>query len=161
MKGCLNWRDAVADYALDIARSPAFEAHLAGCADCAEALRESQAAAARMNAALDRRARVEPPSYGPDRVMARIGVQNPVRATLWWRWALVGCATVALIASVLWGPFSMPRRPMQQPSVGTLVSWRSPTDDLLQPPVGTAWPTVPRLGEGIFEVRPLGETHVQ
>lgn len=156
MKGCANWRDEVADCALGMAQGPAFAAHIEGCQGCAEVLRESQAAAARMNAALDRRATVEPPSYGPDRVMARIGGRNLTRTSLWWRWVLVGCATAVLIAGVLWT-----RRPTPQTSVAALASWRSPTEALLRPPVAAAWNTTPRLGEGFFEVKPSGERHAQ
>ncbi len=159
MKGCANWRDAVADCALGIVQGPAFAAHIDRCPDCAEALRETQAAAARMNAALDRRAMVAPPSYGPDRVMARIAGRNLPHTTLWWRWALVAGLTAMLIASVLWT-----RRPTPQTSVATLaalVSWRSPTEALLQPPVGAAWTTMPRLGEVFFEVKPSGEMHAR
>ena len=111
MKGCANWRDAIADCALGMVQGPAFAEHLAGCPGCAEALRESLAAATRMNAVLDRRALVEPPSYGADRVMARIAGRNPARPGLWWRWALVACVTVVLIVSVLWV-----QRPMPQPA---------------------------------------------
>jgi hypothetical protein len=159
MKGCANWRDAVADCALGMVPGPAFAAHIDCCPNCAEALRESQAAAARMNTALDRRATVDPPSYGPDRVMARIAGRNLPHTTLWWRWALVACLTAMLIASVLWT-----RHPPRQTSgrtLAALVSWRSPTEALLQPPVRAAWTTTPRLGEVFFEVKPSGEMHAQ
>jgi hypothetical protein len=156
MKGCENWRDAVADCALGIVQGPALAAHLAGCLGCAEALRESQTAAARMNAALERRARVEPPSYGPDRVMTSIAGRDASRSGLWWRWALVGCVIAMLIVTVLWT-----RHPTPQSSVSALASWHSPTEVLLQPPVGTAWTTMPRLGEGLFELKPFGEKHAQ
>lgn len=156
MKGCANWRDAVADCALGMVQGPAFAEHLAGCPGCAEAFRESLAAATRMNAVLDRRALVEPPSFGADRVMARIAGRNPARPGLWWRWALVACATVVLIVSVLWV-----QRPMPQPSVSALASWHSPTEALLQPPVAAAWTTMPRIGEGFFELKPSGERHAQ
>jgi hypothetical protein len=88
--------------------------------------------------------------------MARVSERSPARASLWWRWALGGCATVALIASALWT-----QRPTPQTSFATLASWRSPTDALLQPPVGEAWNIMPRLGEVFFEVKPKGETHAQ
>lgn len=156
MKGCAHWQDSVIDSALGVVQDPAFAVHLEGCLDCAEALRESLAAAARMNAVLDRRAAVEPPSYGPDRVIARIGGRNPSRTVLWRKWALVGCATVVLIASVLWT-----RRPTPQPSVSALASWQSPTEALLQAPVGATWTTIPRLGEWFYELKPSGELHAR
>jgi hypothetical protein len=156
MKGCANWWDAVADCALGMTQGPEFASHLKDCQGCAEALRESMAAATRMNSLLDRRATVEPPSYGPDRVMSSIDGRNPATTSLWWRWALVGLATVVVIASVLWT-----RRPTPLPSVSALASWRSPTEALLQPPVAAAWTTMPRLGEGVFELKPSGERHAQ
>jgi hypothetical protein len=64
MKGCASWRDAVVDSALGVVQDAALAAHIQGCPGCAEALRESQAAAVRMDAALGRRATVEPPRYG-------------------------------------------------------------------------------------------------
>ena len=160
MKGCTIWQDAVADCALGVVQDPAFAAHVDRCPGCAHALCEGRVAVARMNVALERRAAAEPPSYGPDRVMARIGGWNPVSTSLRWRWALglalVGCALAVAIASVLWT-----RRPTPQPNVSALVSWHSPTDALLQPPVGMAWITMPRLGEGFFELKPSGERHAQ
>jgi hypothetical protein len=161
MKGCANWKDAVADCALGVAQSPAFAGHLARCPGCAEALRESQAAATKMLAALDCRVAAEPPLYGPERVMARIGRRKPALANRWWRWTLAACAMAVVMAVVLWS-----RRPIRQADVSalaapSLASWHSPTGALLQPPVGAAWNTMPRLGEVFFEVKPSGETHAQ
>jgi hypothetical protein len=158
MTGCAEWRDAVADCALGVAAEPALAAHLAVCRGCADALRESQAAAARMNEALHRRAAVEPPFYGPDRVMARVGARNRAGTRGWWRWAAVGSVLVVSMAIIMWM-----RRPTPQTDVpvATLAAWRSPTQALLRPPVGAAWNTTPRLGEGFFDVKPLGGTHAQ
>jgi hypothetical protein len=61
-----------------------------------------------------------------------------------------------LIASVVWT-----RRPIPQASVADLASWRSPTEELLQPPVSAAWNTMPRLGEVFFEMKPSGKSHEQ
>ena len=60
------------------------------------------------------------------------------------------------MAIVLWT-----QHPAPQPDVTALVTWHSPTEALLRPPVGAAWSTMPRLGEGFFEVKPLGEIHAQ
>lgn len=157
MRGCANWRDAIADCALGLTQNDhALATHLKDCQNCVEALRESLAAATRMNSVLGRRSTVEPPSYGPDRVMARIGERNLSHTSLWRRWALVGLATVVVIVSVL-----CTRRPTTQPSVSALASWRSPTENLLRPPVAAAWPTIPRLGEGVFEWKQLGDRHAR
>lgn len=156
MTGCPEWREAVAECALGDAVNPALGAHLAVCPACAAALCESQAAAARMDEALYRRASVEPPSYGPDRVMAHVSERNRAAASLWWRWAVVGSVAAILIAIVLWT-----RRPPAQQDVAALAAWRSPTEVLLRPPVGAAWNSMPRLGEGFFEVKPIGEMHAQ
>lgn len=156
MTGCAEWRDAVADCALGVAAEPALAAHLAVCPGCADALRESQRTAVRMNEALHRRAAVEPPFHGPDRVMARVSGRNRAGTSRWWKWAAVGTMAAILIAIVVWT-----RRPPPQTDVAALVTWRSPTDSLLRPPVATAWNTMPRLGEEFFEVKPLGEMHAQ
>jgi len=156
MKGCANWRDAVADCALGVAQGPAFEAHLASCSGCTEALRESQTAAARMNATFGGRATAGPPDDGPDRVMAHIAARDLARTNLWWKWALVGCVVAVLIASVPWS-----RRSKPQPGFSALATWRSPTEVLLQPPVGTAWRITPLVGEGLFELKSSGEKHAQ
>jgi len=160
MTGCPEWRDAIMESALADAVEPALGAHLAACPGCADALRECRLALTRMDEAMHRRAAVEPPSYGPERVMARIKAGerglNPSRASLGWRWVLAGGVMAALIASAVWI-----RRPIPQTSVVTLASWRSPTDVLLRPPVGAAWNSMPRVGEVFFEVKPLGETHAQ
>jgi anti-sigma factor RsiW len=157
MSGCPEWRDAVVERALlDDAADPALAKHLAVCPACAAALRESQAAAARMDEALHRLAAVEPPSYGPDRVMARVSERNRAAVSYWWRWAAAASLAAILIVIVLWT-----RRPPPRTDVAALAEWRSPTEALLRPPVGAAWNSMPRLGEGFFEVKPLGEMHAQ
>jgi anti-sigma factor RsiW len=150
MTSCSNWADAIADCALGTEPGPALAEHLAVCPQCASALRESRAMAARIDEALDRRAGVEPPLYGPERVMARVAGQAEPRQ--WWRWAVVGCMVV-LMAIVMWI-----RRP--RPEVTALSTWRSPTEQLLRPPVAAAWTTTPRLGEGFFKIK-SGEIHAQ
>jgi len=145
--------EAIADCALGNAAGPALAAHLAVCPHCENALRESRAMAARIDEALDRRAAVEPPVYGPERVMARVvGRAEPRR---WWRWAAVGCVVV-LMAIVMWM-----RRPTLKTEVTALSTWRSPTQALLRPPVAAAWTTTPQLGEGFFKIKPSGEIHAQ
>jgi hypothetical protein len=148
---CSDWADAIGDCALGSEPRPALAEHLAVCPQCADALRESRAMALRIDEALDRRAAVEPPLYGPERVMARlIGKAEPRR---WWRWAAFGCVVV-LMAVVIWM-----RRPT--PKVTALSAWRSPTQVLLRPPVAAAWTTTPQLGEGFFKIKPSGEIHAQ
>ena len=156
MTGCAKWRDAVADCALGSAADPALGAHLEVCPYCADALRESQQAAVRIDEALHWRAAVEPPFYGPDRVMAGVNGRTRAGTSRWWKWAAVGSAAAISMAIVLWT-----QRPVPQPDVTALVEWHSPTEALLRPPVGAAWSTMPRLGEGFFEVKPLGEIHAQ
>lgn len=156
MTGCAEWKDAVADCALGDAAEPALAAHLAVCPGCADALRESQTVAARMNEALYRRAAVEPPFYGPDRVMARVSGRNRARTIRWWKWAAVGSMAAILIAIVLWT-----QRPPPQTDLAALAAWRSPTEALLRPPVGAAWSTMPQLGEGVFKINSSGEIHAQ
>ena len=147
--------DAIAECALGKTPEPELAAHLAICPQCENAWLESRAMAARMDEALHRSAAVEPPLYGPARVMARIHRQTDKRA--WWRWAAVGSAVLAVsIAIVLWV-----RRPAPVADVIALSTWRSPTQALLGPPVAAAWTTRPRLGEGFFKIKPSGETHAQ
>jgi len=156
MTGCPERRDAVAESALGDAVESGLGEHLAACPGCADALRECRRAAARMDEALRRRAAAEPPLYGPDRVMARIDGRSRANTRLLWRWASLGSATAVLIASALWTMHSPPHG-----KAAALASWRSPTESLLQPPVGAAWNTMPRVGELFFEMKPLGETHAQ
>jgi hypothetical protein len=156
MKGCPEWSDAVADCALAGAAGPALAAHLAVCPGCADSLRESQRAVARMDAAVHRRTAVEPPVYGPDRIMACVSGRNRADTNPWWRWATVATVAAILIAIVLWT-----RRAPPQRDVAALVTWHSPTAALLRPPVPAAWNTMPQLGKGFFEVKTSGETHAQ
>jgi anti-sigma factor RsiW len=148
MKGCPEWMDQIAGCAVGDPVEAALAAHLAGCPDCASALRESQAMAARMDEALKRRGAAEPPMYGPERVMARVGEQRPARGFRW-RWAAAGSAVVALMAMVMWM-----RGRTGETDATALSTWRSPTEELLRPPVAAAWTTTPRLGEGYFEIKP-------
>ncbi len=155
MKGCAHWREAIAGCALGKTPDPDLAAHLAICPQCESALREGKAMAERMDAALQRRAAVEPPLYGPERVMAHIHGQTDTRA--WWRWAVVGSAVLAgLIAIAMWV-----RPPAPEADVTAFSTWRSPTQALLRPPVAAAWTTTPRLGEGFFKMKTSGEIHAQ
>jgi hypothetical protein len=161
MTACPEWRETVRESALGDSVGPALAAHLASCPGCAEELRESRQVVARMDETLRQCASLASPSYGPDRVMARIHARKAARANPWLRWALVGCAAVVFIASVLWTLRPARRHQPLQTNVTTLASWRSPTDVLLQPPVGAAWNAVPRVGEGFLDMKSLGETHAQ
>jgi hypothetical protein len=109
-----------------------------------------------MDEALHRRAAVEPPLYGPERVMARVRARHPAGPIRWWKWAAAGSLAMILIAILWWT-----RRPPPPADVAALAAWHSPTDALLRPPVVAAWNTMPRLGEGFFKVKPLGEMHAQ
>lgn len=153
--GCSGWMDAIAECALGKTPEPDFAAHLAICPQCQNALRESRAMAARMDAALHCSAAAEPPLYAPERVMARIHGQTDTRAR--WIWAAVVSAVLAVsIAIVMWV-----RRPAPVPDVSALSTWRSPTQALLGPPVAAAWTTRPKLGEGLFKIKTSGEIHAQ
>jgi len=155
MKGCSRWMNAIADCALGKTLEPDLAAHLAICPQCENALRGSRAMAARIDEALHRSAAVDPPLYGPERVLARIHGQTDIRA--WWRWAAVVSGMLAVsIAIVMWV-----RRPVPEADVTALSTWRSPTQALLGPPVAAAWTTRPRLGEGFFKIKPSGEIHAQ
>jgi hypothetical protein len=164
MKGCSSWTDAIAECALGKTPEPGLSAHLTICPQCQNALRDSRAMAARIDESLHRSAAVEPPLYGPERVMARIH-SSPARLTrqwqtdtrAWWIWAAVGSAVLAvLIALVMWV-----RPPAREADVTALSTWRSPTQALLRPPVAEAWTVRPRLGEGFFKVKPSGEKYAQ
>jgi hypothetical protein len=147
--------DAIAECALGKTPEPDLAAHIAICPQCENALRDSRALAARIDEAIHCSAAVEPPAYGPERVLSRIHGHTDARA--WWRWAAVGSAMlVVLIAIVLWV-----RRPAPVPDVSALSTWRSPTQVLLGPPVAAVWTTRPRLGDGFFKIKPTGEVHAQ
>ena len=162
MKDCSSWTDEITDCALGMTPEPGFAAHLATCPQCQNVLRDSQAMAARMDEALHRSAAVEPPLYGPERVMARIH-SSPARRTrhrqthtrAWWRWVVAGSPVLALAIAIV---ISV-RRPASVADVTALSTWRSPTQALLRPPVSAAWTTRPRLGEAFFKIRPSGEIH--
>lgn len=151
MKSCSEWMEAIADSAAGAELSADLARHLEICPKCESALREGRATAARIDQALHRTAAVEPPIYGPERVMALVGGGQ---ARAWWRWAAAGSAVAAaLIGIAIWV-----RRPAPEANIPTLSTWRSPTQALLRPPVAAAWTTAPRLGEGFFKIS--GETHV-
>jgi len=155
MTGCSSWTDAIAGCALGKMPEPDFAAHLAICPRCENAVRDSRAMAARIDEVLHRSAAVEPPWYGPERVMARIHGQT--HTGRWWRWAAVGGAVLAvLIMIVMWV-----ERPAPETDATALSTWRSPTQALLRPPVAAAWNTRPRLGEGFFKIKQPGEIRAQ
>jgi len=161
MNGCSRWTDAITDCALDGTPEPGFTAHLATCPQCQNALRHRRTAAARIDDVLRHSAAIEPPSHGPERVMARIHEQSEARVhgpSLWWRWIAAGGAILAvLIAAVM----MRAPRPAPEGDISALSAWRSPTQALLHPPVAAAWATTPTLGQGFFKIQPSGEKHAQ
>jgi anti-sigma factor RsiW len=157
MKGCSRWMDAITDCVLGKTPEPDLAAHLVICPQCQDAVRGGRAMAARIDEALHHSAAVEPPLYGPERVMAQIQGQTDTRA--WRRWAAVGSAVLAVLIVIV--IVTWVRRPPSEADVTALSTWRSPTRALLRPPVAVAWTTTPRLGEGFFKIEPLGEIHAQ
>jgi anti-sigma factor RsiW len=155
MKSCSNWLDAITECALGKTPEPDLSAHLEICPRCQDALRVSREMSARIEGALHSSAAVEPPLYGPERVIARIRGQTDTRA--WWRWVAVASAVLAvLIAIVMWV-----RRPVPHVDIAALSMWRSPTEVLLRPPLASAWITTPRLGNGFFKITRSGEINAQ
>jgi anti-sigma factor RsiW len=155
MTGCPIWMDALDGRALGDEQSPALDAHLAICPACREVLERRQAVVARMDRVLSGMySAAEPPPYGPDRIMARIGGRK-VAGSFGWRWVAVGSLAVLMLGTILWI-----RRSSPAANATALSGWRSPTQSLLQPPVGAAWNMMPRLGGGFPEMN-LGETHAQ
>jgi anti-sigma factor RsiW len=148
--------DAIAGCALGETPEPDLAAHLAACPQCQDALRERRMMAARIDRALHRGAAVEPPLYGPERVMARVHGRADTGG--WWRWAAAGIAMAALLIAIL---IIGTRRPAPEADIAALSTWRSPTGALLRPPVAAAWTTTPRLGEGFFKMKPSGEMYAQ
>jgi len=158
MKGCSGWIDEIADCALGKTPEPDFAAHLEICPQCENALRENRAIAAQIEDAFHRVVAVEPPQYGPDRVMARIHGQANTHA--WWRWA----AALSVMAALLIAIAMWTRRPSPNADVIALSTWRSPTQALLSPPVAAAWTTTPRLAQEFFKIKlkgEKGETHAK
>jgi hypothetical protein len=150
MNGCTEWMDAIADAAWGDASGPALVKHLAVCPGCAAALRDARAKASRIDQALKRQVAVDPPSFGPDRVMARAGELNRARAPRrWWTWAAFAGAAAMFVLVVLWTA-----RPKPKADVAALAAWRSPTQALLRPPVGMVWNTTPRLGKPYLKIQP-------
>jgi len=148
---CSKWLDAITDCALGKTPEPDLAAHLAICPGCRNLLRDSREMAARIDEALCRSAAVEPPIYGPERVMARIHTQT--RA--WWRWTVVASAVLAVSIAIVIA--MRVRSSAPAPDVTAFSTWHSPTQALLRPPVAAAWATTPRLGEGFFKIKPSGE----
>ncbi len=137
----------------------ALQAHLAACPACSEALATARAKADLMDAALRKLAAVEPPSYGPERVLARIeaqpaGLFQRVRAIA----AVAALAALLLIAGALVALRRPPRpEPALPPAATALSAWRSPTHWLLRSSADPLLKDVPRLGESFLRPRPLGE----
>ena len=140
MKSCSSWTDAIADCALGKAPEAELAAHLRTCPPCRNALRGSRAMAGRIDEALHRSAAVEPPMYGPERVMARMHGETDtlaLRPSSWWRWTAAGTTVLAAsLAIVMWL-----QRPAPVADVAALSTWRSPTQSLLRPPVAAEWTT--------------------
>ncbi len=163
MKSCLRWADAINDCAAGKTPDSEFAAHLVICPECRNALEGRRAVAARMDEAIRRSGAVDPPLFGPERVMARVQRQPETRA--WRRWASLRSAMpaasigmlIAISSAILmWVP-----RPAPGPHVTALSTWRSPTEALLLPPVAAAWSIRPRLGEAFVKIKPSGEKHAK
>lgn len=147
-------------HALGEPAGAALEAHLAACPACSQAVAAWRGKAGQLDAALRELSAVEPPAYGPERVLARIQLQpaRPFRRLL----AHATLAVLVLLACLLVAL----RRPVrvQQADllpVSALSTWRSPTQSLLRSPADALLKGVPRLGQGFLETKPSGEKNAQ
>jgi len=169
MNACPEWNDRLMRHALGGPAEPAgpadaaLAAHLAACPACSEALAAGLGKAGEMDAALRKLAAVEPPAYGPERVLARIeaqptGLFQRVRAIA----ALAALAVLLLIAGAVVALRRPPRPgPALPPGATALSAWRSPTHWLLRSPADPLLKEVPRLGQGFLETKSSGEKNAQ
>lgn len=151
MTPCRQWNDELLECALGRPLTQALSAHLARCAECNGALEALRAKAREMDRVLTRLATSEPRCGGPERVLARIATTAPAPA-----YPRLVAAAVALI--ILAGLIALTARPVRPIRLST---WRSPTQCLLRSPADPLLKSVPRLGEGVFEVHPAKEDHAQ
>ena len=149
MTPCRQWNDELLDCALGRPLTQVFSAHLARCAECNGALEALRAKAREMDRVLTRLARSEPRCGGPERVLARIATTAPA-------YPRFVAAAVALI--ILAGLIALTARPVRTIRLST---WRSPTQCLLRSPADPLLKSVPRLGEGVYEVHPAKEDYAQ
>lgn len=155
MTPCRQWNDELLECALGGPLTPAFSAHLAGCAECSGALEALRAKAREMDRVLTSLAASEPRRGGPERVLARIATTAPAPA-----YPRLAAAAAALI--ILAGLVALTTRPGRTIRLSTRLStWRSPTECLLRSPADPLLKSVPRLGEGVFEMHPAKENYAQ
>jgi len=150
MTPCRRWNDELMECALGRPLTQALSAHLARCEECNGALEAWRSKAREMDGVLTRLAASEPRAGGPERVLARITTAPaPAHPRL-------VAATVGLV--VLAGVIAVAPRPVRTISLST---WRSPTQSLLRSPADPLLKSVPRLGDGLFEVHAGKENHAQ
>jgi hypothetical protein len=121
MTYCRQHDDLLDDVAVGAAPSAEFDAHLRTCAACAAELERRAALVARIDDAARAWMDVSP----------RVEVVVRVERTHPWRIAVVGAALAAALA-VLFVTGYVLRKPT---STQTILSWQSPTADLLRPSV--------------------------
>jgi anti-sigma factor RsiW len=130
----------------------ALSTHLARCEECNRALEAWRSKAREMDRVLARLAASEPRSGGPERVLARItatAAPAPAHPRL-----VAAAAGLVILAGVI----ALTPRPVRTISLST---WRSPTQSLLRSPADPLLKSVPRLGDGLFEVHAGKENHAQ
>ena len=159
MTPCRQWNEELLECALGRPLTPALSAHLARCAECSGALEALRAKAREMDRVLTGLAASEPRRGGPERVLARIATTAPVPA-----YPRLVAAAVALV--ILAGLVGLTTRPGRTIRLSTRLSahlstWRSPTECLLRSPADPLLKSVPRLGEGLFELHPAKENYAQ
>lgn len=155
MTSCRQWNDELLECALGRPLTPALSAHLARCAECSSALEALRARAREMDRVLTSLAAPEPRRGGPERVLARIATTAQPLAYP----RLVAAVAALIILAGLAALTTRPGRTIRQST--RLSTWRSPTECLLRSPADPLLKSVPRLGEGVFEMHPAKENYAQ
>jgi anti-sigma factor RsiW len=166
MTACKALREDIDDAALGERISDELQVHLRDCTACTMDLERRRALAGRMDAAVHRFVREQPPAQLLSSTIASVRRAQPSRPwTRVWPPAAIATALVASIIGVTIGVHAIHPATTRGADAPTLATWHSPTAELLdergsilEAPLRDRW-FDPRPQNFHSQRKALGETH--
>lgn len=154
---CEEWQEALREAALTGASTPDLSAHLQGCANCSETLKDLEARKTQLDTLLPMLAREAGPSPGfRARVLAAAEAADEKRRIRPWRiWALTGASAalaVLVIVVALRKQTQTSVSPAELAAAQKLAEWRAPSDAFLGTPGQDFLSSTPKLGQSYLRV---------
>lgn len=157
MKPCDDrWREELLNHVLGSLASAALTEHLAKCAACSATLQEWKARMGQIDAGIQQLAASEPAASAAPRIMAEVQARHQRARLLGWKWrmaSLSGLVVVVASSIYVWKTRELRKESEKVFSAASaIVSWRSPTESLLQSATDRWLKAPPQLGKYFYEL---------